>query len=198
MQPRVSRVYGEKWDPVVHFFHGPEDEYSVHRFYWLVKGDIAGCSLPGGAPAAGVQDSRRSQPDENLPALDADLAWLRRQGIGAVLSLTEEPLPVEALHRHQLEALHLPVPDMAAPTPDQFRAALDFVDLSRSRGQGVAVHCLMGQGRTGSVLAAYLIRNGVDAQDSVKQLRAICPGALSSPPQERALEAFSARRDWIL
>jgi atypical dual specificity phosphatase len=164
----------------------------------LVEGVIAGCSLPGGSPVPGGQDSRLANPDKHLPAVDADLAWLRRQGIGAVLSLTEEPLPVESLRRQQLEALHLPVPDMAAPTPDQFRAALDFIDLMRSRGQGVAVHCLMGQGRTGSILAAYLIRGGADARDSVQQLRVICPGALSSPPQERALEAFSARRDWVL
>jgi atypical dual specificity phosphatase len=164
----------------------------------LVEGVIAGCSLPGGSPAPGVQGSRIAHPDEHLSAVDADLAWLRRQGIEAILSLTEEPLPAEALRRQQLEALHLPVPDMAAPTPDQFRAALDFIDLMRSRGQGVAVHCLMGQGRTGAILAAYLIRSGADARDSVERLRLICPGALSSPPQERALEAFSARQDWIL
>jgi hypothetical protein len=170
----------------------------MHRFYWLVEGAIAGCSLPGGSPTPHVQDSRPVHPDEHLPELDADLAWLRRQGIGAVLSLTEEPLPVEALRRQQLEVLHLPVPDMAAPSPHQFRAALDFIDIWRSRGQGVAVHCLMGQGRTGAILAAYLIRGGADARDAVEQLRVICPGALSSPPQERALEAFSARRDWIL
>jgi atypical dual specificity phosphatase len=87
---------------------------------------------------------------------------------------------------------------MAAPSPDQFRVALDFIDRARSRGEGVAVHCLMGQGRTGSILAAFLIRAGADTSDAVEQLRVLCPGALSSPPQERALQMFCARRDWIL
>ena len=170
----------------------------MDRFYWLVEGAIAGCSLPGGSPSSGVRDHGPGLSDGRLAAVEADLSWLRRQGMGAVLSLTEEPLSAEALQQHQFEDLHLPVPDMAAPSPDQFRAALDFIDRSRSHEQGVVVHCLMGQGRTGAILAAYLIRGGAEVQAAVEHLRVICPGALSSPPQERALEAFSARRDWVL
>jgi atypical dual specificity phosphatase len=128
----------------------------------------------------------------------SDVSWLRRAGIGAVLSLTEEALPADILAREQTEYLHLPVPDLAAPTPDQLRSALDFIDLSRSQGRGVAVHCLMGQGRTGTILAAYLIRSGVRVDEAIARLRTICPGALSSPPQERALADFYERRDWIL
>jgi atypical dual specificity phosphatase len=170
----------------------------MHRFYWLIDGAIAGCSLPGGSPTADVENRSEQDPEARLEAEEADLLWLRRQGIGAVLSLTEEPLSAESLQNQRLESLHLPVPDLAAPSPDQFHTALDFIDRARSRGYGVAVHCLMGQGRTGSVLAAYLIRAGADASDAVKQLRVLCPGALSSPPQERALQAFAIRRDWIL
>jgi protein-tyrosine phosphatase len=56
----------------------------------------------------------------------------------------------------------------------------------------------MGQGRTGHILAAYLIRSGLSGRDAVARLRIICPGALGSPEQERSLHAFAARRDWIL
>jgi atypical dual specificity phosphatase len=170
----------------------------MHRFYWLIEGVIAGCSVPGGSPTAGVENRNGHNLESRLAAVEADLSWLRRQGIGAVLSLTEEALPAEALYNQHLESLHLPVPDMAAPSPDQFRVALDFIDRARSRGEGVAVHCLMGQGRTGSILAAFLIRAGAETSDAVEQLRVLCPGALSSPPQERALQMFCARRGWIL
>lgn len=168
------------------------------RFYWLVEGTLAGCSLPGGSSMSGANGHGPKQPAEVLAAVEADLMWLRRQGIGAVLSLTEEPLPAVALQHHHLEGLHLPIPDMAAPSPDQFRVALGFIDRWRVNDRAVAVHCLMGQGRTGSILAAYLIRSGTDVPEAVEHLRDICPGALSSPAQERALSAFSARRDWIL
>ena len=62
----------------------------------------------------------------------------------------------------------------------------------------VAVHCLMGQGRTGSILAAYLIRAGATPEDALARLRAVCPGAVENPTQERALQEFARRRDWII
>jgi atypical dual specificity phosphatase len=170
----------------------------MQRFYWLVDGELAGCSLPGGSPRGDADRHAPGHSDEHLNAVEADLSWLRQQNIGAILSLTEEPLPARALQRQQLESLHLPVPDMTAPLPYQFCAALDFIDRWRSHGRGVAVHCLMGQGRTGAILAAYLIRTGVQAPDAVEQLRVLCPGALASPAQEHALTAYSARRDWML
>jgi len=132
------------------------------------------------------------------PALDDDLAWLREQGIGAVVSLTETPLPIGALARHGLAELHMPVDDLTPPTPDQLQAALAFIDRQRALDQAVAVHCLMGQGRTGTVLAAYRIRAGLTPEAALRELRAVCPGAVGSPGQERALDAFAARRDWIV
>lgn len=166
----------------------------MHRFYWLIEGVLAGCSIPGGTSASGSWRDGH----EYSEALASDLDQLRQDGIGAILSLTEDPLPADMLSRKRFEHLHLPVPDMSAPTPDQLCAALDFIDLSRSQGRGVAVHCLMGQGRTGTILAAYLIRSGVKVADAISRLRTICPGALSSPSQERALAAYYERRDWML
>ncbi|HLJ65879.1 MAG TPA: dual specificity protein phosphatase family protein [Chloroflexota bacterium] len=172
----------------------------MERFYWLIEGEIAGCSRPGGTrPAAtGVSPDGTARPTANGSSLDADLAWLRGHGIGGVLSLTEEALDQDALARHELAAMHLPVPDMTAPFPEQFARALDFIDRQRSTGRAVAVHCLMGQGRTGAILAAYLIRRGSSADDAVGRLRDICPGALAAPEQERALHLYAERRDWIV
>jgi protein-tyrosine phosphatase len=56
----------------------------------------------------------------------------------------------------------------------------------------------MGQGRTGTILAAHLIRAGMAPQEALRCLRAICPGAVGTPAQERALESFATRRGWFL
>ncbi len=177
-------------------------------FYWLIEGVLAGCARPGGrraatAPRGGApgQFGAASPPDAlkaAAEALDRDLAWLRSRGIGAVLSLTETPLAEGALARQGLAELHLAVDDLSTPTPDQLRRALGFIDRQRALGRSVAVHCLMGQGRTGTVLAAYLIRGGISVEEALRQVRRVCPGAVGSPEQERALHAFAARRDWIL
>ncbi len=156
---------------------------NLERFYWMAPGSLAGCSLPGKG---------------NAGALNEDLLWLKAQDIGALVSLTETPLPPAPLQALDIEALHLPVPDMTAPLPEQLHRALEFIDWHHATGTGVAVHCLMGQGRTGTVLAAYLIRAGMSAEEAIAELRTRCPGALSSPSQEAALRRFAARQDWIL
>ena len=150
---------------------------------------LAGCPLPG---ASGGRELHGSD------ALEADLAWLRAAGITALLTLTETPLPKDALARHGIASLHLPVRDMAAPTVEQLTRALEFIDWHRTQGQAVAVHCLMGQGRTGTVLAAYLIRAGAAPEAALTEVRARCPGAIESPAQVRALTAYAVRREWIV
>jgi len=169
-------------------------------FYWLVDDALAGCARPG-APDRGRTGPRREElpgPAAEYAALDSDLAWLRRQGIHAVLSLTETPLAEDVVARHGLETLHLPVPDLTAPTPEQLMRALLFIDTQRAHGRAVAVHCLVGEGRTGTVLAAYRIRGGATPEQALRELRVHRPGAVGSAEQERALHAFAARRDWIV
>lgn len=157
----------------------------MRSFYWLVEDELAGCGRPGG-----------SRDDAEL--LERDLGWLREQGIDALLSLTETPLPGDALARHGFESLHLPVADLSPPNPDQLQDALAFIDYHLSQERPVAVHCLVGQGRTGTVLAARLIRDGASLADALAELRTLSPGAISSPSQERALADWERERGWVL
>ncbi len=162
---------------------GLATDMAITGFYWLERGVLAGCARPGGRDGE---------------TLRADLAEFAEYGVGALLSLTEAPLDATALERAGMSYLHLPVDDLQSPEPEQIEQALAFIDAQRVRGRGVAVHCLMGQGRTGTVLAAYLIRAGRTPDAALRELRAICPGAVSAPVQQRALEAFAHRRDWIV
>ena len=90
-----------------------------------------------------------------------------------------------------MRGLHLPVDDFHAPTTQQMLEALAFLDEARATSTPVAVHCLAGQGRTGTVLAAYLIRGGLSAEQAIAEVRAICPGAIEASPQTAALEAWA-------
>ncbi len=171
-------------------------ELRMRNFYWLIEDRLAGCSRPGssGGGRVGRADERG---DERSGAVDADLVSLRERGITALLSLTETPLPAGALAAAGITCCHVPIPDMTAPTPEQFEQALAFVDRQVALGRRVAVHCLVGEGRTATVLAAYLIRAGRAPEAAIRELRALRAGAISSPEQERALHAYATRRDWI-
>jgi atypical dual specificity phosphatase len=87
---------------------------------------------------------------------------------------------------------------MTPPTTGQLIHALEFIDEQHALGKAVVVHCLMGQGRMGTVLAAYLIRGGASATEALRTVREVCVGAVESPSQERALYTFAERRDWIV
>ncbi|HEX8994959.1 MAG TPA: dual specificity protein phosphatase family protein [Ktedonobacterales bacterium] len=168
---------------------------TVRNFYWLYEGVIAGSGLPGGE-----MNRRAAFPfgASHGESLDSDLRWLKHQGIGAILSLTEAPLPADALAEHALVVTHLPIDDQTAPSMRDFLAALDFIDQQVGAGRGVLVHCRVGEGRTASILAAYLIRQGAIPQEALAQLRAIRPGAISASAQEAALQRFASGREWII
>jgi atypical dual specificity phosphatase len=171
----------------------------MRGFYWLIDGQLAGCPRPGGRDVGNPFERKNDAVLEQTNRLDDDLAWLEEQGIGAVLSLTETPLAAETLARHEkLAVLHVPVPDMTPPLPGQLVRALEFIDEQRAQERAVVVHCLMGQGRTGTVLAAYLIRGGASPAEALRTVRGVCVGAVESSSQERALYAFAERRDWIV
>lgn len=159
---------------------------AVPGFYWLYHGTLAGSGRPG------------SHSPAMASSLEEDLRWLADNNLRAILTLTEDALPAEVLRRFGLSAIHLPVRDLTAPAPDQFIRALEFIDQSQADGRGALVHCLRGQGRTGTILAAYLARAGLNATDAIQRIRAICPGAIGTPEQERAIATFVHRRDWII
>jgi atypical dual specificity phosphatase len=128
-----------------------------------------------------------------MPESAADLAWLRRQGIQVLVSLTESPLPRHWVNDAGLMAVNVPVPDMEAPSDRQLDHVLDTVRKANAAGMGVAIHCAAGLGRTGTVLAAYFVTGGLSPREAVDRVRELRPGSVETVEQERAIERFAAR-----
>lgn len=119
-----------------------------------------------------------------------DFAWLRKQGIQLIISLTEEPPRRDWINDAGLMSVHVPVPDMTAPTVRQLEHLIDTIEKANQAGFGVAVHCAAGRGRTGTVLAAYLIKLGATPEQALEQVREKRPGSVETPEQERSLMEY--------
>ncbi|MBP6396098.1 MAG: dual specificity protein phosphatase family protein, partial [Giesbergeria sp.] len=142
-------------------------------FAWLVPGQLAGTPLPGA-----VQD------------IDADLAALKAAGITWLITLTEQDLPQEALRRHGLSNLHLPIYSLEPPTVAQNQMLLKRMEMLLAQGQVLAVHCLGGIGRTGTVLAAWLVREGLTAVEALRRVRLIDAQYVQTAEQEEFLQRY--------
>ncbi len=145
------------------------------NFSWLIPGVLAGCAKPG-----------------LLAPLEADLAALAAEGVRLVVSLTEEPLPGEALAAQGLEAAHLPVVDYTPPSPRQLARFVALLEEAERGGRPVVVHCLAGKGRTGTLLAVALVARGSRPEGAVARVRQLRPGSIETPAQERAVQDFAA------
>jgi atypical dual specificity phosphatase len=125
--------------------------------------------------------------------LQEDLEFLRGQGVGAIVSLTLTPLDGQCLRMREMAYLHEPVEDFTAPSPEQMDRILAFIRDCNGRGQAALVHCGAGLGRSGTVVSAFLVAEGMGAREAIARVRELRPYSVETPDQEKAVEEYERR-----
>lgn len=124
------------------------------------------------------------------PVLARDyLAW-QRAGVTLVLNLHTRPDSPIHLARHGLRSEHQPLVDFSAPDCAFLERAVSLINAEIDRGGVVAVHCQAGLGRTGTVVAAWLVHQGADPAAAIGRVRSLRPGSVETPDQEAAVHAY--------
>lgn len=160
----------------------------LSNFYWVIENEIAGMGLPTGSRAyLYLEDADNAANEELLREIDE----LHDKGIAALVSLTEAPIAHDRLEEAGIRCIHLPVPDMTAPTPSQIDEFIAFAKENMEEGRSIVLHCLAGSGRTGTMIACYLVTKGRSAEDAIAEVRRYRPSAIETHWQEDAVYQFA-------
>ncbi|XP_068608422.1 dual specificity protein phosphatase 23-like [Brachionichthys hirsutus] len=143
-----------------------------HNFSWVEPGKLAGMALP---------------------RMTSEYRYLLDNGIVHLVCLCERK-PPHYDSCPELKLHHIEIADFTPPSADQIDRFLSIVERANAKGEGVAVHCMHGHGRTGTMLACFLVKtkkmSGIDAISEIRQLRS---GSIETQEQEKAVVQFYRR-----
>jgi len=138
------------------------------NFSWLINNKLAGCGMP---------------------TTSAEVNWVIKNGIKSIVTMTENSLPNPWIET--INYLHVPTQDLGAPDMKKIETAVNFIHERISLGEPVMVHCAAGIGRTGTILACYLIKHQkYSAKEAIEKVRKERPGSIQSDSQAIAVSLY--------
>jgi atypical dual specificity phosphatase len=150
------------------------------NFNWLIEGNLAGCGIP---------TSFR------------EIKWLyNKQGIKSLVTIAEKALPSDWFLAFPIENFFLNTKDYGAPPVAELEKVVNYIRECIDHQKPVAVHCCSGKGRTGTILAAYLIQAGnpTNAHEAIEKVSRVRGESIQSGEQENVLheyEEFIVKRE---
>ncbi len=145
------------------------------NFGWVLENELAG-----------------SQGPVNLQ----DLFFLYQQGVRAVIRMEARTIPANTGGYVDIVDMYEPVRDFTAPAQGQIDQMVKFIDEQAVwNDRPVVVSCYAGIGRTGTVLACYLVSCGSEPADAIIEVRRRRPGSIQTPEQEAAVFEYARRHN---
>ena len=138
------------------------------NFSWLINNKLAG---------------------SGMPTSTSELDWVLKQGVRSIITMTEESLPESWIK--DVKYLHVPTEDLSAPDMEKIDQAIEFIHKRIQSDEPGMVHCAAGIGRTGTILACYLVKHQkMSVGDAIEKIRNERPGSIQSESQELAINLY--------
>lgn len=148
----------------------------IGRFLWLKRGFLAG------TPAPGVRSN-----------IDEDLKTLQSAGVTTLITVAENKPDDAKVKEYGLKNIWEPIPPMEAPSHLQAINICKHIESLRRKGEVIAIQGHSGLGRTGTVLAAYLLWEGMKLNNALDYVRRVEPRWARYKSQIKFLQEFSER-----
>lgn len=136
-----------------------------------------------------------------IPISIQNLEVLQKQGVQAIVTLTEHPLtvqkslPAKLFAEMGFDLFHIPIVDQTPPTKQQAMDVYAYLQQMIAKEKPVFVHCHAGIGRTGTMLHAIELLRGnslADAKAKIEKRRPVCRYLMLTESQRTFLEALAA------
>ena len=138
------------------------------NFSWIIEEKLAGSAIP---------------------TSKEEIDWIKQEGVKSIVTIREEPLEDEWIK--DVNYLHVHSNDMGIPEFSDLVNSVDFIHQRITNDEPVMVHCLAGLGRTGTILACYLIKyEDMTANDAIEKVRQERHGSIQSFSQEEIIFRF--------
>ena len=164
-------------------------------------------SLPQSSGVLGLMScpGMRGEASDGINPLEPlfrDVSEISSNRVRMVISCLEpSELPIDPQHYQSLyesERIQwelVPIPDFLPPSNRQdsvLSSLFKTVDVRLQLGEKVGFHCRAGLGRTGTVVARYLIHKGMMPHEAIAYIRRHYNGqAIESDAQEKYLYSFA-------
>ncbi|KND02115.1 uncharacterized protein SPPG_09042 [Spizellomyces punctatus DAOM BR117] len=139
-----------------------------------------------------VAPQRAAKPSKFHPAYRIDdlIKYLKERGVTTIIRLNNRTYDRTKFVQAGIEHVELYFPDGTTP-PDG--VLMRFLEICENRPGSIAVHCKAGLGRTGTLIAAYLMKHyKFTASEVISFLRIVRPGSVVGP-QQNYLQSMQAK-----
>ncbi|KAJ0171563.1 hypothetical protein K1T71_013113 [Dendrolimus kikuchii] len=141
------------------------EAYPPYNFSWFDEGKIAAMGWP--------------QTIENLN-------YLVDAGINHIITLSPERVPPILDFDRKLKWTEIGIKEFGAPTLKQILKFIEICERAQIRKEVIGVHCRHGRGRTGTMLACYLVYfKQMAPERAVLTVRVQRPGSCETYEQEK-------------